>query len=305
MIISASRRTDIPAFFADWFMRRVEAGSCLVANPVNPAIVSRVSLAPQTTDAIAFWSKNPAPLLPRLRELDRRGLRYFFLFTLNRYPCALEPNVPPFEERVATFQELAARVGNARVIWRYDPIILSAELDADYHLATFRSIARALQGYTNHVIISLVDFYRKTTGRLRDLAAVTGQPFCEAPFGFPRFDALIHGLLAEASACGMEMRSCAEPRGLEALGVPSGKCIDDAYLRRTFNVTVANAKDPGQRTHCGCVRSRDIGAPDTCLHGCAYCYATRSPAMALARHRLHDPAAPSLAPTAASSILPP
>ena len=294
MIISASRRTDIPAFYADWLMGRIRAGFCRVANPVNPRIVSEVSLRAADVDAIAFWSKNPAPLLPHLPELADRGLRFFFLFTVNDYPPALEPFVPPIERRLAVFGELAQRVGAERVIWRYDPIILSDRMDAARHAASFARIAAALDGATRRVVVSAIDYYRKTERRLAAVERSTGETFCRTPESDSRLAPLLAQMRTAAAAHGMEIRSCAESDAFAQAGIAPGACIDAGYLRETFGLALSPRKDPGQRPLCRCAASRDIGAPDTCLHGCAYCYSTRSHEEAVRRHTALDPESASL-----------
>ena len=156
MIISASRRTDIPAFYAEWLMNRLREGYCLVPNPFNPRQIARISLVPESVDAIVFWSKNPALMLRFLPVLEGMGYRFYFLFTLNAYPKALEPNLPPLKERISTFIELSTRLGPRRVIWRYDPIILSNRTDASYHREAFEGLCQKLAVHTKRVIISII-----------------------------------------------------------------------------------------------------------------------------------------------------
>lgn len=294
MIISASRRTDIPAFYADWFMNRIRAGSCQVANPRNPRQVSEVSLAPSDVEAIVFWSKNPAPLVRHLAELDRLGFRYYFLFTLNDYPVCIEPCVPPLEERIKTFVDLSCRIGKDKVVWRYDPVILSEFLSPDYHRRAFSKIADRLCNSATRVVISVVDFYAKTARRLSALEAATGDRFVRDPIAVPEFSSLISDLSSIAKVNGMRIQGCAEDERLMELGIRPGKCIDDELIRDVLGVSVTQEKDHGQRERCLCVVSRDIGVSDSCAYGCEYCYATSSAAKAMARHRLHIPESPFL-----------
>lgn len=294
MIISASRRTDIPAFYADWFMGRIRAGFCRVVNPVNPRIVSEVSLLAADVDAIAFWSKYPAPLLPHVSELADRGFRFFFLFTVNDYPPALEPFVPPIERRLAVFGELAQRIGAERVIWRYDPIILSDRMDAARHVASFTRIATALHGATRRVIVSAIDFYRKTERRLAAVERATGETFCRTPDSDPQLAPLLAQMRTVAAAHGMQIRGCAESDAFAEAGIAPGACIDADYIREAFGLSVSARKDPGQRPLCRCAASRDIGSPDTCLHSCTYCYSTRSHEEAVRRHGALAPGSASL-----------
>ncbi len=160
MILSASRRTDIPNYYADWFMGRIREGYCCVRNPMNPRQVSRIDLAPQAVDCIVFWTKNPAGLLPRLKEL--RDYTYYFQFTLTGYGRDIEPNLPDKREKlIPAFRELSEKIGKERVIWRYDPIFVNEKYTVSYHLKAFEEIADRLAGYTEQVVISFVDLYAK------------------------------------------------------------------------------------------------------------------------------------------------
>ena len=294
MIISASRRTDIPAFYAAWFMQRVRAGFCTVPNPFNTNQISRVSLRPEDVDAIVFWTRNPRPLLAALDELDARGYRYYFQYTILDNPRLLDPRTPPVAAAVETCRRLADRIGPARVIWRYDPIVLSSVTDFGFHQERYGWIAEQLRGYTTRSVISFVDGYRKAARRRRALAA-QGVTFSDlAPETLPGFPDLLRGLVATAVQNHMEIVSCAEEIDLAGYGVRPGKCIDDGLLARVFGLQLDLRKDPGQRNACGCVVSRDIGMYDSCPFGCQYCYATTSFARAAANHAAHDPEAPSL-----------
>lgn len=295
MIISASRRTDIPAFHGDWFIQRVRVGYCLVANPFNPRQIFRVSLSRKDVDVFVFWSKNPRPFLKHLDELDTLGYPYYFLYTLNDYPPELEPGVPPIEERLETFKRLAARIGPQRVIWRYDPIILSRCIDSAHHRRAFALIARTLRGSTKRVIVSCLDFYRKTERRIAQLEKDKGDSFCRNMRSAPDFADMIRGLAEIARGEGMAIQSCAEGTFLNEMGIPPGGCIDADLIREVFGIEVARRKDPGQRPDCLCVISRDIGAPDTCGHGCVYCYSNNQ--QMLTSWPVYDPSAEMLWPT--------
>ncbi len=177
MIISASRRTDIPAFYSEWFMNRIRAGYCLAPNPHNTKQISRVSLHPSDVEAIIFWLKNLVPLLPHLGELDKLGFHYYFQFSLNDYPGALEPNIPSLDDRIATFKELSRLVGSLSVVWRYDPIIISDITPFEFHRERFTWIAEELKSATHRVMVSVVDFYQKTERRLSQLEDEEGFSF--------------------------------------------------------------------------------------------------------------------------------
>ena len=293
MIISASRRTDIPAFYADWLMNRIRAGYCLVSNPFNPAQVARVSLLPEDVDAIVFWTRNPRPLLPHLAELDRRGYRYYFQFTLTGYPQALEPRLPERSLLLRAFRDLAGYVGPQRVIWRYDPIVLSTITDIPFHERNFAELAEALSGLTPRVVVSLLDPYAKNRRRLRKLAecGIVVRDIQGIDNGVGD---LLRSLASLAKEHSMEITSCAEPWDLRRYGILPGKCVDDEYIARIFGIEVTHAKDEAQRPACGCVRSKDIGAYDTCLYGCVYCYATSDRVDPDALRARYDPDSPSL-----------
>ena len=292
MLVSASRRTDIPAFYAEWFVSRVREGWCLTRNPFRPSLLSRVSLDPAEVEAVFLWSKNPAPILPFLDELDGRGLRYLFLFTLNDYPPALEPGVPPLPERLDTFLRLSERLGARRVVWRYDPIVLSEATPPAFHLERFGALAEALEGKTERVIVSLLDMYRKTRRRL----AAAGVEVWEGEKAEREAEPLLRFMRGTAEERGMEIQSCAEGSLFAGAGIPPGACVDAGLVRRIWGISAPGGKDKGQRPACLCSPSRDIGAWDTCLHGCTYCYAVSSPERAAAAHARHDPASPVLIP---------
>lgn len=293
-LISASRRTDIPAFYTDWFMKRIEAGFCLVPNPFNRKQVSRVSLLPKDLDVIVFWSRNPRPLMPHLEELDRRGFHYYFQYTLMDNPRWLDPKSPPVEGAIKTFRDLAEKIGKEKVIWRYDPMVFTPHTHAGFHREAFHRIAEALQGYTQRAVISVMDPYPKAAGRLRK-ATTEGGEIVQITEPHPEwFCDLIEVMTATSKKHGMEIYSCAEDLDLQPYGVQPGKCVDDEYITQTFGISVGAKKDPTQREECGCVISKDIGVYDTCLFGCQYCYATHSFEAARNHHQEHDPNGPAI-----------
>jgi hypothetical protein len=293
MIISASRRTDLPAFYTPWLLNRFRAGEVSLVNPYNRRQVSRIALQPDTVEVIVFWTKNPAPLLPYLAEIDRMGFQYYFQFTLNGYPKVLEPGVPPLRERVATFKRLADLIGKERVIWRYDPILFTARTNFAYHRERFAALLAELAPSTGRIVTSIADDYRGAGQRLARLAP-QGYAVIAQPQLLPEYGRLFQEMADRAAAAGLTIYSCAEPFDLRPFGIHPGKCIDDEYIQQVFGVTVAARKDPAQRRECGCVASRDIGFYDSCLHDCVYCYATRNQRVARENYRKHRPDAPSL-----------
>lgn len=301
MIISASRRTDIPAFYARWFIQRIRAGSCTVPNPFNADQVTHVSLAPEQVDAIVFWTRNPRPLFPYLADLDARGYRYYFQYTLTGYPRTIDPFSPPPTAAIQTFRALAERIGPQRVIWRYDPILIGQATDPEYHRLAFERLAEALSGCTRRVVVSWLDVYAKARKRLAAMeSACAGLTWTkddlqasQNPLPAPLGD-LMNSLTTCAGKHGMEIQSCAEASDLRPFGIQPGKCIDANLLQRVFGLDIPYAKDPNQRPACGCIAAKDIGMYDSCLFGCVYCYATSSFERARRNYDSHNPAGASL-----------
>ena len=267
MIISASRRTDIPACHFDWFLDRLRDGYVQVPNPMNPSQVSRIDLSPQAVDGIVFWTKNPLPLLDKLSALD--GYAYYFQFTLTSYGSDVERNLPRKSTvLVPAFQRLSGQIGPERVIWRYDPIFLSAVYTEDYHLRYFEALAKRLAPYTRKCTISFLDYYRGTAKRMACLSM--------SEFPAQRQERLAGKLAEIAHSYGLQIDTCAEAMDLSRYGIGHARCVDgqlfEQLLGRPLNVKQAK----GQRPACGCAESRDIGSYDTCRNGCLYCYAQRA-----------------------------
>ena len=293
MIISASRRTDIPAFYTKWFMNRVWAGYCLVPNPFNPNQISNISLAPENVDLFVFWTRNPKPLIPHLKELSMLGYNYYFLYTLMDNPRILDPKSPSPEISLDIFRKLSDHIGPGKVIWRYDPIILSNITDIEFHKQRFEFIADKLRSYTFRCIISFVDIYRKIEGRIKGL---NDAGFFLNEWNDSNLPDLLSSLVEIAGNNGIEIRSCASKMDLTDFGIPAGKCIDDIYIAKFFGKNLDLKKDPSQRKYCNCVSSKDIGMYDSCLYGCMYCYATTSFEKAKMNYQRHNPDSPSLIP---------
>ncbi len=294
MIISASRRTDIPAFYHQWFMNRIRAGYCLVPNPFNPQQFSRIDLSPKNVEVIVFWTRNPKPLLSSLPELNERGYKYYFQFTIMNNPRFLDQNNIPWERASATFHELVQASGYRQVIWRYDPIVFSSATDMEFHLQQFAAIAERLSPAATRCVLSFMDRYAKNNPRLKTIEREQNIKIINFEDIPEVKDKFLPEISQIAYKYGIRLFSCAESCDLSAYGIQHGKCIDDGYIKEVFNIEVNNQKDPGQREACGCVKSRDIGMYDTCLFGCQYCYATTSFARARENHRKHDPNSPCL-----------
>jgi hypothetical protein len=284
MIISASRRTDIPAFYAEWLVQRLREGRVFVRNPMNFHQVSRISLSPDTIECLVFWTKNPAPLLAKLAEIDDLGYRYYFLFTLTSYDWSVESHVPAVEDRIAGFQALAERIGRDRVIWRYDPILFTDHYSTDYHAAAFGGLAEKLAGYTERCIVSFVEMYRKCARNMKGLALVN--PPVE------EWITLVRVFRTIGSTHDIALQTCAAGSDLEQAGIAPGKCIDADLVAKITGTEIRAVKDRNQRRQCGCIESIDIGAYNSCPHGCLYCYANSdrvSVARNFAAHRPQEP----------------
>ena len=287
MIISASRRSDIPAFYGEWFMNRLRAGEVLVRNPMQKKQVSRILLTPETVDAFVFWTKNPTPFLHCLPEIKALGYPFYFLFTLTPYDATLEPGVPQTEKMVEVFRTLSQLIGAENVVWRYDPVIVTNLLSPSWHVEAFNRQAEALAGYTKRCIISFLDDYRKVRRRMQGI-------------GYQLPDKVAMGELAalfakSALRNGMALCTCSHDIDLSHLGIMHSRCIDGKLIERLSGRTMGGIKkDSGQRHACRCVESRDIGSYNTCLHGCLYCYAVSTTANALPVHQCFDPLSPLL-----------
>ncbi len=293
MIISASRRSDIPAFYAQWFWNRLQAGYCTVPNPFNPKQVARISLEPQDVDAFVFWTRHARPLMRLLPDVDRAGFRYYFQYTITGYGPPVEARSPPLDTALSTFRALSDMLPRGAVIWRYDPIVMGQAFPPRAHLSRFGTIARALEGYARRVVVSFMHVYRKTERRMGTMYE-WGDDLCREPAADPAVPDMLGRMVHLAQDHGMVVEACAQKVDFSQLGIGPTKCVDDRLLRELFGGSWPSRKDPGQRPECGCVASKDIGMVDTCTFGCAYCYATNSDAQARRRLRDHDPCSPSL-----------
>lgn len=296
MIISASRRTDIPAFYTDWFINRVRQGYFYRVNPFNSKQVSGFSLNAEDVDAICFWTKNSRPLMKYLDDLDQRGLKYYFQFTLNPYDTTFEPHVPALPERIATFRELAGRIGAERVVWRYDPVILSSITPVEWHLEQAQQIAGQLKDSTRRLVFSFYDFYGKGHGRLNKALEGTGIKLEDSAASEHKEsrDRIAAGFKEIADSSGFRIFTCSEDVDLTSFGIPHGACIDGNLIRELFGVSATTGKDKNQRQSCGCVESADMGIYNTCHFRCTYCYANFNEGMIASNSQKHYVDSPSL-----------
>ena len=291
MILSASRRTDIPSYYGEWFMNRVRAGEVWLQNPVNHAQNQRLRFSSDTVDCIVFWTKSPAPFLRYLPELDAMGYRYVFQYTLNPYGAELEPELPSLSDRVDTFLRLSERIGPDRVLWRYDPIVLNEAWTAARHAGAFRSLCDALAGATAQVTVSFVQKYQKI--RDPNIRALTEEE--------KRCCADVLG--QTAAEYRLPIQACCARMDLSGYGIRPASCIDRELLERVVGAPLSLRPDHGQRKGCGCCESVDVGMYNTCPRGCVYCYATLSRPLVERNFAAYDPGAPMLSGGCDPSLL--
>lgn len=285
MILSASRRTDIPNYYSDWFFNRIQEGFLYVRNPMNAHQVSKVILSPEIVDCIVFWTKNPAPMLPRLHELD--AYPYYFQFTLTGYGRDIEHHIPHKKTVILPiFQQLSHELGADRVIWRYDPIIFTDHYTPDYHIQAFGQIAKALCGHTTSCVISFVDYYVKNQKNMQNLHSYS--------LAGNDLNAFAKELATIAHSHGISVKTCAESIDLSYYNTGHSCCIDKDLIEKITGCKIHAGKDKNQRKECGCIESIEIGAYDTCQNGCLYCYANHSPKLISQNCGLYDADSPLL-----------
>lgn len=278
MIISASRRTDIPAFYSEWLFNRLKDGFVHAVNPFNRKQVSEISLRQEDVDCIVFWTKNPKPMLKRLDELKQ--YKYYFQFTLTPYGKDVEPGLPDKKELIQTFQQLSNAIGSDKMVWRYDPIFLTKKYDRGYHKKAFRRMAELLKGYADLCVISFLDMYAGTERNTRTLDIEKMNDY--------DMQQLAGEVCSIAHEYGFRMESCSESINLASVGIEHGQCIDKRRIEHLLGGVIDIGKDPTQRSECGCMQSVDIGQYNTCSHLCAYCYANFNQNMAKAYANEHD-----------------
>lgn len=286
MIISASRRTDIPAFYAEWFMNQIRNKEILRRNPYNNQILKN-SLNPEDISCIVFWTRNAKPMIKNdyLKELDDLGIPYYFQYTITGYPKQFEKNtLHPFKA-IDTINELSDLIGGNKIIWRFDPIFTSDIMPSAEIVRLHNKIASLLDKNINENVISFLDDYKKTYKNLK-AAGVEASDLLNNP---TELDFVLTELSNTANNYGLNISTCAENIDLSKYGISKGKCIDGDFIERELGIKVKKSKDQGQRKECGCIKSIDVGIYDTCVHGCEYCYATQSKSIALNNFKKHDP----------------
>lgn len=285
MILSVSRRTDIPNYYSEWFFNRLKDGFLYVRNPMNFHQISEIKISPDVVDCIVFWTKNPLPMMERLDELE--AYNYYFQFTLTGYGNDVERNLPNKKTSVIPiFQEVSNKIGKEKVVWRYDPIFFSNRYNVQYHLKAFRSIAEALSGYTEKCVISFLDIYPKNKKNMDNLLS------------YDLSDSELREFAKELSNIAKEnhikIGSCAEKVDLDEYGIIHNSCIDKELIEKIIGCKLKINKDKNQRIECGCVESVEVGTYNTCKNGCVYCYANYSAKSVESNFQKYDPLSPLL-----------
>jgi len=286
MIISASRRTDIPAYYSEWFFNRIKEKYAYVRNPMNIRQVSKINLGPELVDCIVFWSKNPKPMVVKIQSNLLSDYHYYFQFTLNPYEQDIEAKLPPKTELIDTFKRLADLIGPQRVIWRYDPVLVNSKYSVAYHIDKFYEFAGILKGYTEKVTFSFIDFYKKIAENIK-LLEVTEISAEEKNIIAKNFSEI-------AKNNNFSIDTCAEDIDLSGYGITHARCIDDRLISKIVGHDMLIVKDKNQRLECGCVKSIDIGEYNSCSNGCVYCYANYSNGIVVKNAKEHILSSPLL-----------
>lgn len=267
MIVSASRRTDIPSLYAEWFLEKIKVGYVDVKNPFNANQIKRISLLPKDVDCFVFWTKYVSPFIPYLNSIKKYS--YYFSFTITPYSNDLEINLPKKDLIIDGFKKLSETIGSEKVIWRYDPIIFTDKYDLNFHRKTFTEFCKKLTGYTNKCIVSFVTMYQKTK---RNMAGINYQLLSgEDNLNF------LNELAQISKTFSIGLETCAMDVGNGKFDFNPGACVDGNLINKIIETPQNFKKDKGQRNACWCVKSVDIGSYNTCKHGCIYCYANRNP----------------------------
>jgi hypothetical protein len=283
MIINTGSRTDIPAFFSEWFYNRIKEGEVLVRNPYYPQQVTRYKLSPDVVDCINFCTKNPQPMLERMSELDK--FHQFWFVTITPYGREIEPNVPPKKQVMETFKKLSDLVGVNAVSWRYDPIFINEKYTVDFHLNAFENMAKNLSGYVDSCVVSFIDLYAKTKKNFPDVKEVTKEE-----------QRLITKEFVEiGKSYGIQIKMCCEKKELKQYGADISGCMTKAVIERAIGSALEIPKGrTAARQECECLLGSDIGMYNTCNHGCIYCYANYNREIVVQNIKQHNPKSPFL-----------
>ena len=282
MIINTGQRTDIPAFYSEWFMNRIREGYVMVRNPFNPAQVTKYRLDPEVVDVLAFCTKNPGPMLKHLDEIS--CFRQFWFVTITAYGRDIEENVPPKERVMDVFKRVSEKVGPKAMSWRYDPIFISEKYPLDFHIDQFEKMAAGLDGYTDQVVVSFIDMYEKTKKNFPEARTVRRD----------EEEKLAEAIAAIGAEHGMTIRGCYERQELSRFGWNMDGCMTKEILEDAVGTGLDIPKKKWARPECGCIMGNDVGAYNTCAHFCRYCYANYDKRAVRENMRKHDPSSPLL-----------
>lgn len=282
MILNTGSRTDIPAYYSDWFYNRIREGYVLVRNPYYPLQITKYLLNPKVIDVMVFCTKNPEPMLDRLSLLS--VFDTFWFVTITPYGKEIEPYVPSKEQVIQSFCRLSRLVGRYRVSWRYDPVFIYGQYSVDYHIEEFRRMAKTLSGYTDQCVVSFIDLYEKTKRNFPGIRSVTGREQEE----------LVAAFSEAAKENGLQIHLCCEKDGLVRDNVDADGCMSKAVLENALGCKLNVPKKKAARKECSCLLGADIGAYNTCGHGCLYCYANYDKEIVRKNMGLHNARSPLL-----------
>lgn len=283
MIINTGARTDTVQYFSKWLLNRFAEGYVLARNPLFPNKVTRYELTPETVDCVEFCSKNYQPILKDLHKITER-FNTHFQYTITAYGKDIEPGVPSIDESIKTLLELEKQVGKQRIYWRYDPVLLTKKYTIERHLKTFEYMAKKLAGHVDRCIFSFVEMYKKLQFNMPELF----------PLSEEDKNILAEGLGRTATRLGIFIQTCGMNGDFSRYGIHPSGCVTLEMLGKANGISFRNLKHNGTRTGCRCIESRDIGAYDTCLNGCKYCYANQSPQKAFENYKFHNENSPLL-----------
>ena len=283
MIINTGGRTDTVQYFTPWLLKRFEEGYVYSRNPLFQNKVTRYELTPDKVDCVQFCSKNYEPILDHLQPIISRFPTYFH-YTITAYGKDVEPGVPTIEKSMETLKKLSAIVGRQRLAWRYDPVLLTDNYTIDRHLETFERMAKELTPYVDRCIFSFVEMYKKVEVNMPELI----------PLSVEDMDTLARGFGEIAAKYGLYMQTCGNNGDYSRFGIHSSGCMTLDMIGQANGIEFRKLKHKGMRQGCGCIETRDIGAYDTCLNGCKYCYANKWPQKAVENYKDHDSDSPLL-----------
>ena len=283
MILSVSRRTDIPSFYGEWFLNRLQEGFVCVRNPFNYHQVSKIILDPSNVDCIVFWTKDARPFMDKLDAVDKLGYKYYFQYTVTPYDTEIETNVADKNIILDNFKRLSDKIGAKKVIWRYDPILYSKNIGLAYHVENFEKLSSIFKGFTHSVIISFLDDYSKVGKRTGNIQELNFEQMIEVSKAFAEI----------AKSKGLTIKTCAEELA-NTSNIAKASCIDKNLIEDIIGLRLNVQKDKNQRHECLCFESIDIGAYDTCKHFCNYCYANGSEKKIISKCIKHNPNSPLL-----------